>query len=94
MQFEKEIPSLINESFIKNAQIFINQELVTYILPLEKEKVISEYEERFLRQVEVYEQTVEEDGKFTPNSIKALHSVRIHSKSMRYMYHFLNETLR
>ena len=90
---EKEISSLINESFIKNAQIFINQELATYILPLEKEKVISEYEEHFLRQVEVYEQTAEENGKFTANSIKALHSVRIHSKSMRYMYHFLNETL-
>ena len=90
---EKEISSLINESFIKNAQIFIHQELVTYILPLEKEKVISEYEKHFLRQVEVYEQTVEENGKFTANSIKALHSVRIHSKSMRYMYHFLNETL-
>ena len=93
MQFEKEISSLINESFIKNAQVFINQELVTYILPLEKEKVISEYEERFLRQVEVYQQTVEADGKFTANSIKALHAVRIHSKSMRYMYRFLNETL-
>jgi CHAD domain-containing protein len=90
---EKEISSLINESFIKNAQIFIHQELASYILPLEKEKVIGEYEKHFLRQVEVYEQTVEENGKFTANSIKALHSVRIHSKSMRYMYHFLNETL-
>ena len=90
---EKEIPSLINESFIRNTQIFINQELVTYILPLDIEKVISEYEEQFLRQVEAYEQTVEENGKFNSNSIKALHSLRIQSKSMRYMYHFLNETL-
>jgi CHAD domain-containing protein len=90
---EKEIPSLINESFIKNAQIFINQELITYISPLDIEKVIGKYEEHFLRQVEAYEQTVKENGKFTANSIKALHSVRIQSKSMRYMYHFLNETL-
>ncbi len=89
----REISSLINESFVKQAQDFIDQELVTYILPLEKEKVISQYEEHFLRQVKGYEQTVEENGKFTVDSIKALHSLRIHSKSMRYIYHFLNETL-
>ena len=90
---EKEIPSLINESFIKAAQNFINQELVTYVLPLEKERVISDYEEHFLLRVDAYEQMVKENGKFHSNSIKALHSLRIQSKSMRYMYHFLNETL-
>ena len=48
-------------------------------------------ENRFDLLVDDYHQLVDDLGKTAQPSVKALHSVRIHSKSLRYTYHFLTE---
>ena len=87
----KEIPTIVNDSFINKVQTFMNSELAAYTVLFEKENVIDKYEEKFYSLVEVYQRSVEENGSVATDSIKALHAVRIQSKSLRYIYHYLNE---
>lgn len=91
-QIGKKIPAIINKAFARKAENFMNNELVPYVLPLEKEKVLLQYEESFIQFTAAYHQSVEENGKTAPATIKALHAVRKKSKSLRYIYNFLNET--
>ena len=87
----KEIPAIVNDDFYKRVQIFMNKELATYTVLLVKENVLHEYEEKFYALVDAYQKSVEEKGTMATDSIKALHAVRIQSKSLRYIYQYLNE---
>ena len=88
---EIEIPTILNDTFDKKVKIFIRKELSAYTVPLVKDQVIREYEEHFQCLVENYHQTVKDKGKTSSDSIKALHAVRIQSKTLRYIYHYANQ---
>lgn len=88
----KKIPAIINDSFNQTVETFINHELVSYIVPIEKENVLLQYEESFNRLVEAYHQSVEEKGKTKDATVKTLHAIRKKSKSLRYIYNYINET--
>ena len=90
-ELRKQIPDILNEEYLGKIQTFINRELVAYTVPLIKENIIHKYEEKFKGLVSAYHRTVEENGTMATDSIKALHTVRIQSKSLRYIYHYLNE---
>ena len=87
----KQIPDILNDEFFGKVQTFTNRELAAYTVPLIKENVIHKHEEKFKGLVEAYHRTVEENGTMATDSIKALHTVRIQSKSLRYIYYYLNE---
>ena len=87
----KEFPLILDDFFQKHITDFFENELNPYVLQLNKEIVLSQLEDRFNLLVDHYHQLVDELGKTALPSIKALHAVRIHSKSLRYTYHFLNE---
>lgn len=90
-QIAEEIPALFDESYHQKVETFINDKLVLYIVQLEKENVLYQYEERFNRVVDAYRQSVEKKGKTSADTIKALHAIRKKSKSLRYIYSFLND---
>lgn len=85
-----EIPAILNDKFYKKVQIFINKELAAYSVLLVKENEISMYEQHFQNLVGNYHKSVKEKGKISPDSIKALHKVRIQSKALRYIYQYLH----
>ena len=90
-ELRKQVPDILNEEYYEKIQTFINRELAAYTVPLIKENVIHKHEEKFKGLVEAYHRTVEEKGTMATDSIKALHTIRIQSKSLRYIYHYLNE---
>ncbi len=90
-QIAVEIPVIMDESYHQKVETFINDKLVLYIVQLEKENVLYQYEERFNRLVDAYRQSVEEKGKTSADTIKALHAIRKKSKTLRYIYSFLND---
>ena len=87
----KEIPLILDDTFQRHITDFFENELNSYVLKLNKENVLSQLEERFDLLVDDYHQLVNKLGKTALPSVKALHAVRIHSKSLRYTYHFLTE---
>ena len=87
----KEIPLILNDSFQKHITDFFENELNSYVLKLNKESALSQLEDRFNFLVHDYHQLVNKLGKTALPSVKALHAVRIRSKSLRYTYHFLTE---
>lgn len=90
-EIRKQIPDILNSEFFGKVKTFMNEELAAYTVPLIKEHVIHKHEEKYKDLVEAYHRTVEEKGTMEIDSIKALHTVRIQSKSLRYIYHYLNE---
>ena len=85
-----EIPAILNDTFYKKVQIFMKKELAVYTVLLVKENEISVYEQHFQDLVGNYHKFVKEKGKISPDSIKALHKVRIQSKALRYIYQYLH----
>ena len=86
------MPKILNDSFFHKMEKLINNELAAYVVQIEKEKVLQKYEESFIRLVESYQLSVEENGKTSDEAIKALHDLRKKSKSLRSIYNFLNQT--
>lgn len=86
-----EIPIILDSNYFQQIDFFVNQELFSYVMTFNAEKALAEYETVFSQRVEEYHSSVEQEGKMAPASIKALHSVRIQSKSLRYIYFYLNE---
>jgi CHAD domain-containing protein len=86
-----EIPTLLNDEFIDRAKIFLREELIFYIVSFDKERVLHKYEASFNELLKIYsESSIEKDKKWS-NRLKSLHSVRKRSKSLRYIYSYLNE---
>ena len=91
-QIQAKFPAIINDSFIQSTQEFLDHELIFYILPIVKENVIFQYEERFQLLVDDFHRLIEEKGETAPDTFKALQAVQKGAISLRYIYQFLNET--
>lgn len=87
-----EMPAILNDSFHQNVEKFINNELISYVVSIDREIVIRKYEESFIKLVEAYHKSVEETGKASVETIKALNDVRKKSISLAYIYNFLNQS--
>lgn len=90
-QFNKILPSIINDSFHNKVEIFANEELVSFVMQLKKEKALGMHAEQFDQLVAAYYQTAGEKGKTSAETITLLHSVRKRGKSLRYIYNYLDE---
>ena len=81
----------MDSNYFQQVESFLFQELFFYVLTFDAETALAKYEMMFSKRVKEYHSSVEQEGKMAPASIKALHSVRIQSKSLRYIYFYLNE---
>jgi CHAD domain-containing protein len=79
------LPPLI-EKASRRLSDFSAEELPFYALSIDPEAQILLFENQFNEKMEQYKQSVDTYGKQAPDSIKALHKVRIQSKALRYMY--------
>lgn len=84
-KLQQSLPPLI-EKASRRLSAFAAEELPFYALSIDPEAQILLFENQFNEKVEQYEQSVDAYGKRAPESIKALHKVRIQSKALRYMY--------
>jgi CHAD domain-containing protein len=87
----EEFPAIMNESFFDKIELFLNKELKSYVLPLERKTGLVEYEERFIRFQEHYHQSTKEKGKTALETVESIQSVRKIAKSLRYLFNILNE---
>lgn len=90
-RLKEDLPILINDSFYNKVKRFANEKLISYVVSLEKEKILEQYEENFNQLVEEYYQTADQNGKTSANTIKLLHNVRKKAKSLRYIYDYVDE---
>ncbi|MFB6468518.1 hypothetical protein ACE38V_17240 [Cytobacillus sp. Hz8] len=87
------VPSILNEQYHHKVELFLERELVPYVVQLKKIDRLNEYEDRFNQLVQDYQQTVEEVEKTSEGAIKLLYSIQKKSKSLRDLYDFLNGTI-
>jgi CHAD domain-containing protein/ribosomal protein S27AE len=89
----KNLPKLINDSYVTNLKNFVNEKLNYYNLPYIQEKALRKYEERFNELINEFNQSVEIKGKTSQSAVKILYKIRKKAKSLSYIYGFLNDML-
>lgn len=91
-QIQVKFPAILNDSFVQHVQEFLDHELIFYVLPIVKENVLFQYEERFQLLVDDFQRSIEENGDTAPATFKTLHAVQKGAVSLHYIYQFLNKT--
>ncbi|OES45685.1 hypothetical protein BA724_02420 [Domibacillus iocasae] len=92
-ELQSQMPSIMNADLFHDWEQFLSKELAFYVLTLEKDKRLNEYEQRFSYKIDTYHKAVKTYGKQHSKSIEALHKVRIQSKSLRYIYKELSDMM-
>jgi CHAD domain-containing protein len=92
-ELQSQMPFIMNADFFHDWEQFLSKELAFYVLTLEKDKRLNEYEQRFSHKIDTYHKAVKTHGKQHSKSIEALHKVRIQSKSLRYIYKELSDMM-
>ncbi|KGP72656.1 CHAD domain-containing protein [Pontibacillus yanchengensis] len=87
----KNLPEIIDDGFMEMWEQFKTQELRNYLLPLKIDERLNEYERTFEELIQTFNNEVAENGKNDKSSLKALHSVRIEAKALRYICKYLGD---
>ncbi|KHE72036.1 CHAD domain-containing protein [Halobacillus sp. BBL2006] len=89
-KLKNKLPKIIDETFVEQWEHFKDKELRYYVLPLQVEERIQEFESGFVEAVEQYLEVSSKQGQNDEKTLDALHSVRIISKKTRYIHNALH----
>ncbi|MGI8315668.1 CHAD domain-containing protein [Halobacillus mangrovi] len=90
-KLNNKLPTIIDETFKDTWDFFKEKELRYYVLPLQVDVRIQEFENRFTKAVENYLEVVSKHHYEDEETLDALHSVRIISKKIRYINNTLHK---
>ncbi|KGX86111.1 CHAD domain-containing protein [Pontibacillus litoralis] len=89
-KLKKSLPTIITDQFLEQWNEFTKEQLPTYLLLLNVDSRLCEYEQSFAVKVKKYEQEVTENEHHSSIALNALHHVRLVSKSLRYIYDYIS----
>jgi|GEM_PF-6535842 len=89
-KLKNKLPDIIDGSFVEQWEHFKDQELRYYVLPLQVDERIQEFENGFVESIEKYLEVSSQQERTDEETLDALHSVRIVSKKIRYIHNALH----
>ncbi|MGP4076784.1 CHAD domain-containing protein [Halobacillus sp. K22] len=90
-KLKNKLPEIIDDTFAEQWEHFKDKELRNYVLPLQVDERIQEFENGFAEAVEKYLEVSSQQGLADEETLDALHSVRIISKKTRYIHNALHK---